>query len=138
MSECRPLFLHAFQKRDAGAVIHSHSKSAVLATLMFGDVFRTSHLEMQKGITGHSYGDVLEVPIIENTPREHQLADTLADAMDAFPKAQAVLVRRHGVYVWGRDWREAKRHAECYDYLFATAVEMKRLGLDPAAAPPAN
>jgi methylthioribulose-1-phosphate dehydratase len=33
-------------------------------------------------------------------------------------------VRRHGVYVWGADWREAKRHAECYDYLFEVAVAM--------------
>ena len=47
--------------------------------------------------------------------------------MQAFPKAHAVLVRRHGMYVWGEDWREAKRHAECYDYLLDIAVEMRRL-----------
>ena len=46
-----------------------------------------------------------------------------------------VIVAGHGVYVWGRDWVEAKRHAECYDYLFGAAVEMHRLGLDPGKAP---
>jgi ribulose-5-phosphate 4-epimerase/fuculose-1-phosphate aldolase len=50
-------------------------------------------------------------------------------AMTAFPKSYAVLVRRHGVYVWGADWIEAKTHAECYHYLFEAAVRMAQLGL---------
>ena len=33
--------------------------------------------------------------------------------------------------VWGRDWVQAKTQAECYDYLFAAAVAMRRLGVDP-------
>ena len=36
---------------DAGAVIHSHSKAAVLATLITpGNEFKITHLEMIKGI----------------------------------------------------------------------------------------
>jgi ribulose-5-phosphate 4-epimerase/fuculose-1-phosphate aldolase len=58
--------------------------------------------------------------------------------MDAHPRTRAVLVRRHGVYVWGRDWREAKTQAEVYEYLFRAAVEMRRMGLDPAAPPRAR
>ena len=35
--------------RGAGAVIHNHSKNAVLATLLYpGDVFKITHLEMIK------------------------------------------------------------------------------------------
>ena len=61
----------------------------------------------------------------------------MAEAMNAYPKTQAVLVRRHGVYVWGKDWVKAKTQAECYDYLFGAAVRMKQLGLDPEKAPEA-
>jgi ribulose-5-phosphate 4-epimerase/fuculose-1-phosphate aldolase len=43
------------------------------------------------------------------------------------------LVRRHGVYVWGKDWKQAKTHAECYDYLFEAAGRMKQLGVEPGA-----
>ena len=130
VSDCRPLFLHAFDKRGAGAVIHSHSQWAMLVTLAFADAFEVTHLEMQKGLAGVGYHDVHRVPIIDNTAHECDLADALADAMDREPGAHAVLVRRHGVYVWGDDWAAAKRHAECYDYLFRATLEMRRLGLD--------
>ena len=48
-----------------------------------------------------SYVDTLTVPIIENTPYEEDLKDSMREAMVAYPDAPAVLVRRHGVYVWG-------------------------------------
>ena len=115
---------------------------ALLATLLSEERFRVTHLEMIKGITGMGYRDELVVPIIENTAHEHELADAMAVAIRAYPDAHAVLVRRHGVYVWGHDWVSAKTHAECYHYLFETAVRMKSLGIDPARAPvqstPAN
>lgn len=34
-----------------------------------------------------------------------------------------------GVYVWGKDWKQAKGQAECYDYLFEAKVRMKQLGM---------
>lgn len=134
-SECSSLFLKAIRLRNAGAVIHSHSLHAVLATLIFETEFSISHLEMIKGITGMHYHDRLVVPIIDNTARECDLADALEEAILAYPAAYAVLVRRHGVYVWGDDWVKAKTHAECYDYLFRAAVEMRRLtgGIDDAS-----
>jgi methylthioribulose-1-phosphate dehydratase len=128
-SQCRPLFLAAMQKRDAGAVIHSHSKHAALATLAFTDRVRLRKLEMLKGLAGVGYEDTHEVPIIENTAHERDLTASLSDAIDRFPAAHAVLVRRHGVYIWGRDWIEAKRHAECYHWLFEVAVEAQRMGV---------
>ena len=63
--------------------------------------------QMIKGVriggTGRalSYLDTLELPIIENTPNEEDLKDSMAEAMVKYPNAAGVLVRRHGVYVWG-------------------------------------
>ncbi len=131
VSACRPLFLHAFNLRNAGAVLHSHSLNAMMATELYGDTFKITGVEMIKGIQGAGVFDTLEVPIIENTAYECDLADSLKAAILAYPKSYAVLVRGHGVYVWGKDWIQAKTQAECYDYLFAAAVKMKQFGIDP-------
>ncbi|KAI0064085.1 Methylthioribulose-1-phosphate dehydratase [Artomyces pyxidatus] len=130
-SACTPLFWNAFDLRDAGSCIHTHSQNAVMATLLWpGDVFRISH-QMIKGVRlggmgkALSYLDTLEVPIIENTPNEEDLKDSMAEAMVKYPDAAAVLVRRHGIYVWGSDWEKAKTQTECLDYLFELAVKLK-------------
>lgn len=135
LSACAPLFLNAFEIRGAGAVLHSHSIHAMLATLIPGDELRVTHLEMMKGIRGTGYHDELVVPIIENTAHECDLADSMAAAMRAYPASDAVLVRRHGVYVWGADWIQAKTQAECYHYLFQAAVAMRQLGVEPGGKP---
>jgi methylthioribulose-1-phosphate dehydratase len=138
ISECQPLFFHAYRLRDAGAVLHSHSIWAVLAARLVGvssgsdgvaGVFRSRDLEMQKGLRGHGCFDELRVPIIPNTAREAELGESMAAAIEAYPEVDAVIVAGHGIYVWGRDWVEAKTQAECLDYLLRVAVEGHRLGL---------
>ncbi|KAH9992058.1 Methylthioribulose-1-phosphate dehydratase [Russula vinacea] len=125
-SACTPLFWNAFDLRGAGSCIHTHSQNAVIVTLFTsGNMFRISH---QVGVR-LSYLDTLEVPIIENTPNEEDLKESMADAMKQYPDAAAVLVRRHGIYVWGSDWEKAKAQTECLDYLFEIAIKMKKLGL---------
>lgn len=132
------LCAQAYELRDAGAVMHSHSMNAVLATLLdpSSPHFSCTHLEMIKGIAGHGFYDSMVVPVIENTARECELTDRMRAAMIAHPNANAVLVRRHGVYVWGKTWIEAKTQAECFDYLFGIAVKMAGMGIDAARPPP--
>ena len=48
-----------------------------------------------------SYLDTLRVPIIPNTPFEEDLTESMAAAMDEYPEAAAILVRRHWIYMWG-------------------------------------
>ncbi|XP_038050267.1 methylthioribulose-1-phosphate dehydratase-like isoform X2 [Patiria miniata] len=141
-SDCTPLFMNAHTTRNAGAVIHSHSKNAVLATLLYpGKEFRITHIEMVKGIrkdtTGGNirYDEEVVIPIVENTPFEADLKDPMAAAMEEYPDTCAVLVRRHGIYVWGETWQKAKAMCECYDYLFEIACAMIQLGMDPSTKP---
>ncbi len=90
----------------------------VMTTLLHpGEVFQISHQEMIKGIriggTGKtlSFFDTLTIPIIENTADEEDLTDGMAAAMERWPESAAVLVRRHGLYVWGGSgamWRRER------------------------------
>jgi hypothetical protein len=46
------------------------------------------------------------------------------------PAASAVLVRGHGLFVFGsHTWQRTKMMLECYEYLFELACEMIRFGL---------
>ncbi|KAA8526822.1 hypothetical protein F0562_008949 [Nyssa sinensis] len=130
-SDCAPLFLKAYDMRNAGAVIHSHGMESCLVTMInpLSKEFRITHMEMIKGIQGHGYYDELVVPIIENTAHERELTESLAEAMEAYPKTTAVLVRNHGIYVWGDSWISAKTQAECYHYLFDAAIKLHQLKL---------
>ena len=65
-----------------------------------------------------------------HTAAENELADSLGEAMRQYPNAVAVLVRRHGLYVWGNTWEAAKRHGECLHYLFDMALQMSSMGFD--------
>ncbi|KAB8302590.1 hypothetical protein EYC80_005968 [Monilinia laxa] len=140
-SQCTPLFMAAFTKRKAGCCIHTHSQWAVLITLLLESTPHTTMFEINnieqikafgKGYTKSGnlgYHDTLRIPIIENTPHEEDLTEYLEEAMEKYPDTYAVLVRRHGVYVWGETVHKAKTQCESLDYLFQIAVEMKKLGL---------
>ncbi|PVU91476.1 hypothetical protein BB561_004374 [Smittium simulii] len=135
-SACTPLFFNAYNMRNSGACIHSHSQNAVLATMVFDKEFTISHQEMIKGIkrdgtdTYLSFFDTLVVPIIENTALEQDLTSSMAQAMKDYPESCAVLVRNHGVYVWGETWQKAKTMSECYDYLFELAVKIRAMRIN--------
>ncbi|XP_060188045.1 probable bifunctional methylthioribulose-1-phosphate dehydratase/enolase-phosphatase E1 1 [Lycium barbarum] len=142
-SDCAPLFMKAYQMRNAGAVIHSHGMESCLVTMLnpLAKEFRITHMEMIKGIQGHGYYDELVVPIIENTAYENELTESLTEAIKAYPKTTAVLVRNHGIYVWGDSWISAKTQSECYHYLFDAAIKLHHLGIDwttPAHGPIQN
>ena len=131
-SACTPLFLAAFD-RGAGCCIHTHSQAAVLVTLLVEKdaimqgksvkerCFEIEKIEQIKGIPKGrgkkgmlGYHDRLRVPIIENTAHEEDLTSSLEAAMDGYPDTYAVLVRRHGLYVWGDNVHKAKTQAERY------------------------
>ncbi|CAJ1933088.1 unnamed protein product [Cylindrotheca closterium] len=135
-SACTPLWYLIFKHRPSvKSIIHTHSINAQLATLLdpteSSKSLRITHLEMVKGVGHHAYDDVLEIPIIDNRPSEDMLADQFEEVLTNFPKANAVLVRRHGVFAWGDSWEQAKTQYESFDYLFQSAVEMKKMGVNP-------
>ncbi len=113
-------------------------------------VFAIKEIEQIKGISRGGYGntnpkdeileggrkagnlgyfDTLRIPIIENTAHEEDLRESLEKAIEEWPETTAVLVRRHGLYVWGKDVAQAKTQCESLDYLFQLAVEMHKMGL---------
>jgi len=120
--EC-PLHIRIAKERGAGAVLHTHSVwSTMLSNLYFEDGgLAIEGYEMLKGLDGvktHEHREWL--PILENSQDMLELADRLADNLRQFPQAHGFLLRRHGLYTWGKDLAQAKRHVEILEFLLET------------------
>ena len=106
----------------AGAVLHTHSIwSTILsdATVDGGGGVVIEGYEMLKGLDGVSTHQHREwLPIIENTQDWAIAAAEVEQLLRATPKAHGFLIRRHGLYTWGRDLAAAKRQMEILEFLF--------------------
>jgi methylthioribulose-1-phosphate dehydratase len=103
----------------AGAVLHTHSIwSTILSDGADGGIVLEGY-EMLKGLDGvgtHEHREWL--PIIENTQDWASAAPEVEQLLRANPKTHGFLIRRHGLYTWGRDLADAKRQIEILEFLF--------------------
>jgi methylthioribulose-1-phosphate dehydratase len=119
-SDETPLHLMIVTRRAAGAVLHTHSVwSTSLSNLHAADGgLAIEGYEMGKGLAGVSTHEHSEwLPIIDNSQDMKALAEEMSATLTQHPKAHGVLLRGHGLYTWGRDLREAKRHVEILEFL---------------------
>lgn len=110
-----------------GAVLHTHSiHSTVLSRATTGDLVLQG-FEMQKALTGNlSHEPVISIAVFDNDQDISALTDHLQQRWSQGTLTQpGFLVRGHGLYAWGRDLREAKRHVEGFEFLFACAWQEK-------------
>ena len=114
------LHLAVVSLREAGAVLHTHSVwSNILSDAYSADGgFSIEGYEMLKGLEGVSTHEHREwVPIIENSQDMTRLAESVNETLQQHPRAHGFLLRRHGLYTWGNDIAEAKRHVEIFEFL---------------------
>ena len=124
------LHLMVVRARTAGAVLHTHSVwSNILSEVCARDGgVNIESFEMLKGLEGvqtHEHREWL--PIIENSQDMVALARSVEKTMNEHPGCHGFLLRRHGLYTWGRDLPEAKRHVEILEFLLEVLGRMSRL-----------
>jgi len=114
------LHLAIARARGAGAVLHTHSVwSTILSDAGTDGSLVIDGYEMLKGLDGvrtHEHEERL--PIVENTQDWAGAVPRVEAALRDHPTAHGFLIRRHGLYTWGRDLAEAKRHVEILEFLF--------------------
>lgn len=101
----------------AGAVVHVHALSAVLAAHYWPDGVVLRDLEMLKGIGRAAHGEDVCLPVIGNSQDMRVLGDAFEKAYDFAAPVPVLLVGRHGLYAWGRDLARARHHTEIVDWL---------------------
>jgi len=114
------LHLAIARGRGAGAVLHTHSIwSTILSDAATEDGLAVEGYEMLKGLDGvgtHEHREWL--PILDNTQDWAAAVPQVEEMLAEQPAAHGFLIRRHGLYTWGRDLAAAKRHVEILEFLF--------------------
>jgi methylthioribulose-1-phosphate dehydratase len=128
--------------RQAGTVLHTHS---VWSTLLSERYARRRGLwiegyEMLKGLKGVSSHQHREwLPILENDQDIPKLAEEVEKVLGEHPYAHGFLLRKHGLYTWGENVSEGKRHLEILEFLMevlgrTVEVEISALSRGPSEA----
>ena len=88
---------------------------------------------MLKGLEGTPSHETKHwIPIFENTQDIPKLAAEVRERLDdpTKPMSHGFLIRKHGLYTWGKDVFAARRHIEVYEFLFE-CVARRLQGLKP-------
>ncbi|MFL6213870.1 MAG: methylthioribulose 1-phosphate dehydratase [Blastocatellia bacterium] len=111
----------------AGAVLHTHSIWSNIVSGTGDGVWIEGH-EMLKGLDGVATHEHREwLPVIDNSQDMPSLARAVERVLNEQPQAHGFLLRRHGLYTWGRDLAEAKRHVEIIEYLLEVTGRTRQL-----------
>ena len=112
-----------------GCVLHTHSQTQTVASRLYAGLGHV-HLEgyeLLKAFSGTTtHETALDLPVYPNT----QDMPTLAAQVDATLDSQPMwgyLIDGHGLYAWGRDMAEARRHLEAFEFLLGCELELRRL-----------
>ena len=114
------LHLLLAKTRHAGAVLHTHSVWSAIISDRYSDTHGLwiEGYEMLKGLEGvrsHTHREWL--PILENDQDMTRLAGVVEATLAEHPAVHGFLLRRHGLYTWGENLEQAKRHLEILEFL---------------------
>lgn len=114
---------------EVGCVLHTHSRTQTVASRLFSGAGHV-HLEgyeLLKAFAGNTtHDDEIDVPVLPNSQDMH----TLAAQVDALLDRQTLwgyLIDGHGLYAWGRDMPEARRHLDAFEFLLGCELDLRRL-----------
>ncbi|MCI4217592.1 methylthioribulose 1-phosphate dehydratase [Dickeya dianthicola] len=112
-----------------GAVLHTHSVNAtVLSRVEKGEALVLQGYEMQKSLSGQrTHLDAVAIPIFDNSQDIPALAQQVAARHEVAPLHYGLLVRGHGLYCWGHDVKDARRHLEGLEFLFQCELQRRLL-----------
>ena len=124
-SECKPSTETALHCRlyqvdpTIGAVFHTHSVTATALSRIRQSPLMIKGYEMQKALAGYySHESEIKIRIFENNQDMDALANQIETAWsDDELVTPGFLIAGHGLYAWGTDIDQARRHLEGLEFL---------------------
>ena len=115
---------------DIGCVLHTHSQTQTVASRLFAGAghVRLEGYELLKAFHGNTTHEAaIDLPVLPNSQDMHTLAAQVDALLDARTR-WGYLIDGHGMYAWGRDMAEARRHLEAFEFLLGCELELRKLG----------
>lgn len=112
------LHCSVFQKTLAGCSLHVHTVANNVISELYGTEGKVAfqYQELIKAFDFWEEDAKLTIPIIHNHAHIPDLAAEFGEHIHA--DKGAVLIRNHGITVWGKDGLEAKKLLEACEFLF--------------------
>lgn len=115
---------------NVGCVLHTHSKVQTVASRLFAREGRVhlENYELLKAFSGTTTHEVpLDLPVLPNSQDMQVLARQVDGFLDRSPPLYGYLIEGHGIYAWGVDMAETRRHLEAFEFLLSCELEMRKL-----------
>ncbi|KFN48937.1 methylthioribulose 1-phosphate dehydratase [Arenimonas composti] len=114
---------------EVGCVLHTHSRVQTVASRLYAPEgrVRLEGYELLKAFHGNTTHEAaIDLPVLPNTQDMPFLAAQVERLLDAGP-LWGYLIDGHGLYAWGRDIAEARRHLDAFDFLLACELDLRTL-----------
>ncbi len=107
-----------YRKTGCGAVFHVHTVFNNLVSEYFGEQGQVpiQGLELIKAFNIWEENAAITVPVLPNYADIPRIAELVPDTLN--PAVPGILLRGHGIYAWGQNVFEAKRHMEAFEFIF--------------------
>ena len=114
---------------DIGCILHTHSHNQTVASRLYAGAghLRLEGYELLKAFAGNETHETeVLVPVLPNSQDMHTLAAQVDALLDSRP-LWGYLIDGHGLYAWGRDMAEARRHLDAFEFLIGCELDLRKL-----------
>ncbi|WP_337103425.1 methylthioribulose 1-phosphate dehydratase [Paenibacillus sp. YIM B09110] len=107
-----------YRLTGAGAIFHIHSVFNSIVSEYFWDrkAVPVDGVELIKGLNIWEEEAHIDIPIVSNFASIPAIIPEVSERLDS--RIPGILLRKHGIYAWGANAFEAKRHIEAFEFLF--------------------
>ncbi|MCP1309203.1 methylthioribulose 1-phosphate dehydratase [Paenibacillus tyrfis] len=110
-----------YRLTGCGAIFHVHTVFNNLVSELYAErgSVPVDGVELIKAFNIWEEEAHIDIPILPNYAEIPRIAELVEDAI--VPRIPGILLRKHGIYAWGANAFEAKRHLEAFEFLFEYA-----------------
>ncbi|TDL54034.1 methylthioribulose 1-phosphate dehydratase [Paenibacillus dendritiformis] len=117
-----------YRLTGAGAIFHIHTVFNNIVSELYGDegYIPVQGVELIKAFNIWEENARIDIPVIPNYTHIPSIVPCITAKLN--PAIPGIVLRNHGIYAWGANCFEAKRHLEAFEFLFEHVYRMKALG----------